>query len=157
MLEINNFFAYFRAKRKNFCAKHAKMKQSSFSNGLRRVARVDENGNSDYFYVRKLPSVNKGKHAWQRAFSALFALFALTGASPPAPQKTKITRKFIADRCKAVLPELQMRTDKERPEENTCCIVKGLDAVWAYFCPSKPCLPLLTDGTVVLYKNVDLV
>ena len=39
-----------------------------------------------------------------------------------------------------------MRTDKERPEENTCRIVKGLDAVWAYFCPSKPCLPLLTDG-----------
>ena len=72
-----------------------------------------------------VPSVNKGKYAWQRAFSALFALFALTGVSPPAPQKTKITRKFIADRCKAVLPELQMRTDKERPEENTCRIVKG--------------------------------
>ena len=96
-----------------------------------------------------IPSVIKGKYAWQRAFSALFALFALTGVSPPAPQKTKITRKFIADRCKAVLPEFQMRTDKERPEENTCCIVKGLDAVWAYFCPSKPCLPLSTDGTVI--------
>ena len=50
-----------------------------------------------------------------------------------------------------------MRTDEDRPEENTCRIVKGIDAVWAYFCPSKPCLPLLTDGTVVLYKNVDLV
>ena len=27
-----------------------------------------------------------------------------------------------------------------------CRIVKGLDDVWAHFCPSKPCLPLLTDG-----------
>ena len=40
-----------------------------------------------------------------------------------------------------------MRPDKERPAENTCRIVKGLDAVWAHFCPSKPCLPLSIDGT----------
>ena len=45
-----------------------------------------------------------------------------------------------------------MRTDEERPEENTCRIVKGLDAVWAYFCPSKPCLPLLTDGMCLDYN-----
>ena len=78
MLEINNFFAYFRAKRKNFCAKHAKMKQSSFSNGLRRVARVDENGNSDYFYVRKLPSVNKGRHGFDGQKYAHIASIPLT-------------------------------------------------------------------------------
>ena len=46
-----------------------------------------------------------------------------------------------------------MRTDKERPEENTCRIVKGLDAVWAYFCPSKPCLSLSTDGTIKKHEN----
>ena len=40
----------------------------------------------------------------------------------------------------------EMRPDKERPAENTYCIVKGLDAVWAHFCPSKPCLPLSSDG-----------
>ena len=45
-----------------------------------------------------------------------------------------------------------MRPDKERPAENTCRIVKGLDAVWAHFCPSKPCLPLLIDG-IVTEKN----
>ena len=50
-----------------------------------------------------VPSVNKGKYAWQRAFSVLFALFALTGASPPALQKTKTTRKFIADKLNAVV------------------------------------------------------
>ena len=28
-----------------------------------------------------------------------------------------------------------------------CRILKGLDAVWGHFCPSKPCLPLSIDGT----------
>ena len=40
-----------------------------------------------------------------------------------------------------------MGPDKKRPAENTCRIVKGLDAVWAHFCPPKPCLPLSIDGT----------
>ena len=40
-----------------------------------------------------------------------------------------------------------MCPDKKRPAENTYRIVKGLDAVWAHFCPSKPCLPLSIDGT----------
>ena len=44
----------------------------------------------------------------------------------------------------------EMCPDKERPAGNTCRISKGLDAVWAYFCPSKPCLPLSTDGIVTL-------
>ena len=39
-----------------------------------------------------------------------------------------------------------MCPDKKRPAGNTCRIAKGLDAVWAHFCPSKPCLPLSTDG-----------
>ena len=43
-----------------------------------------------------------------------------------------------------------MRPDKERPAENTCRIVKGLDAVWAHFCPSKPCLPLSSDGIYII-------
>ena len=51
-----------------------------------------------------IPSVNKGKHACQRGFSALFALFTLAGTCPPASQKPKITRKSITDRCEAVLP-----------------------------------------------------
>ena len=41
----------------------------------------------------------------------------------------------------------EMCPDKKRPAGNTCRIAKGLDAVWAHFCPSKPCLPLSTDGT----------
>lgn len=58
-----------------------------------------------------IPSVNKGKYAWQRAFSALFALFALTGVSPPAPQKAKITRKFIADKLNAAVNKDRLKND----------------------------------------------
>ena len=43
-----------------------------------------------------------------------------------------------------------MCPDKKRPAENTFRIVKGLDAVWAHFCPSKPCLPLSIDGKVII-------
>ena len=42
----------------------------------------------------------------------------------------------------------EMCPGKERPAGNTCRISKGLDAVWAHFCPSKPCLPLSTDGII---------
>ena len=45
-----------------------------------------------------------------------------------------------------------MCPDKKRPAENTCRIVKGLDAVWAHFCPSKPCLPLSIDGNPAGYN-----
>ena len=41
-----------------------------------------------------------------------------------------------------------MCPDKKRPAGNTCRIAKGLDAVWVHFCPSKPCLPLSTDGII---------
>lgn len=41
-----------------------------------------------------------------------------------------------------------MCPDKESFAENTCRIVKKLDEVWGHFCPSKPYLLLLVDGTL---------
>ena len=96
-------------------------------------------------YLQSIPSVNKGKHACQRVFPSLFVLFALAGARPPASQKPKIARISIAGRCGQFCRSRNAsRQGKARREY--CRIVKGLDAVWAYFCPSKPCLPLSTDG-----------
>ena len=93
----------------------------------------------------RLPSIDKGKPACQRVFPALFALFALAGASPPASQKPKITRRSIAGRCGQFCRSRNVsRRGKARREY--CRIVKGLDAVWAHFCPSKPCLPSSIDG-----------
>ena len=63
-----------------------------------------------------LPSVNKGKHACHRTFSALFSLFALACASKPASQKPKITRKTIADRCEAVWPEQKCVQTRKGPQ-----------------------------------------
>ena len=112
-----------------------------------------------------IPSIDKGKHACQRVFPLLFALFALAGVSlapkerrsaasaricrlsKPASQKAKITRKYIAARCGQFCRSRNVsRQGKTRREY--CRIVKGLDAVWAHFCPSKPCLPLSIDGSV---------
>ena len=45
-----------------------------------------------------------------------------------------------------------MWPDDEKAAENTCCIVKGFEEVWTHFCPSKPCLPLLTDTIVYTPK-----
>ena len=104
-----------------------------------------------------IPSVNKGKYAWQRAFSALFVLFALTGASPPAPQKKQksLENSSLAGARQFCRSSKCGQTRKD-PKRILAVLSRGI-AVWAYFCPSKPCLSLSTDGTVVLYKNVDLV
>ena len=40
-------------------------------------------------------------------------------------------------------------TRQGKTRREYCRILKGLDAVWGHFCPSKPCLPLLIDGTIV--------
>ncbi len=34
-----------------------------------------------------------------------------------------------------------------------CRIIKGLDEVWAHFLPSKPCLPLSSDGMIISCKK----
>ena len=68
-------------------------------------------------FIILLPSINKGKHACQRAFAALFALLTLAGVSPPADQKPKIARKSIAGRWEAVLPRRNVsRQGKTRRE-----------------------------------------
>ena len=62
--------------------------------------------------------------------------------------KTKNHTKTRRWQVRGSFAGAEMCPDKKRPAENTCHIVKGLDAVWAHFCPSKPCLPLSSDGSV---------
>ena len=73
-----------------------------------------------------LQSFDKGKHARRRVFPALFALFALTGGSPPASQKAKITRKSIAGRCEAVLPEQKCVQTRKDPQRILAVLSRGL-------------------------------
>lgn len=40
----------------------------------------------------------------------------------------------------------EIRSAKENPLDHTCRMVKGIDAVWANFCPSKPRLPSFIGG-----------
>ena len=60
--------------------------------------------------------------------------------------KTKKHSKIHRRQVRSSFAGAEMGPDKKRPAENTCRIVKGLDAVWAHFCPPKPCLPLSIDG-----------
>ena len=73
-------------------------------------------GSGFFLNASLLPSIDKGRYACQRVFPALFALFALAGVSPPASQKPKITCKFIAGRCFAVLPEQKCDQTRKDPQ-----------------------------------------
>ncbi len=74
----------------------------------------------------RIPSIGKGKHACQRVFPALFALFALLGGSPAASQKPKITRKSIAGRCGAVLSEQKCVQTRKDPQRILAVLSRGL-------------------------------
>ena len=96
------------------------------------------------FFVIIVPSDDKGKHACQRVFPALLALFALACASlaprehrsaasaricrlsKPAAQKPKITRKYIAGRCGAVLPEQKCVQTRKDPQRILAVLSRGL-------------------------------
>ena len=75
--------------------------------------------------------------------------FCPGGRQPACVSKTKNHSKIHCWQVPCSFVGAEMCPDKKRPAENTCRIVKGLDAVWAHFCLSKPCLPLLIDGTVL--------
>ena len=44
--------------------------------------------------------------------------------------------------------EAEKRSDDEKAAGNTLCIYKAFEDVWAFFCPSKPCLSLSIEGII---------
>ena len=80
--------------------------------------------------------------------SGAFCSFRLGLRQQACGSKTKNHSKIHRWQVRSSFAGAEMCPDKKRPTENTCRIVKGLDAVWAHFCPSKPCLPLSIDGSV---------
>ena len=48
-----------------------------------------------------------------------------------------------------------MRSGNEKPTGNTLCIAKGFEAAWMYFCPSKPCVSLSSDGLDQSWSGLD--
>ena len=80
--------------------------------------------------------------------SGAFCSFRLGLRQQACVSKSKNHSKIHRWQVRSSFAGAEICPDKERPAENTCRIVKGLDAVWAHFCPSKPCLPLSIDGSV---------
>ena len=90
----------------------------------------------------------QGQTRLTACLSGTFCPFRLGGRQPACVSKTKNHTKTHRWQVQGSFAGAEMRSDKKRPAENTCRIVKGLDAVWAHFCPSKPCLPLSIDGSI---------
>ena len=44
--------------------------------------------------------------------------------------------------------EAEKRSDDEKAAGNALCIYKAFEDVWAFFCPSKPCLSLSIEGII---------
>ena len=96
----------------------------------------------------------QGQTRLTACLSGAFCPFRLGGRQPACVSKTKNHSKIHRWQVPCSFVGAEMCPDKKRPAENTCRIVKGLDAVWAHFCPSKPCLPLSIDGNI-LYECVN--
>ena len=90
----------------------------------------------------------QGQTRLTACLSGAFCSFRLGLRQQACGSKTKNHSKIHRWQVRSSFAGAEMRSDKKRPAENTCRIVKGLDAVWAHFCPSKPCLPLSIDGSV---------
>ena len=73
----------------------------------------------------------------------------------PARLRLKSQKSLVNSSLAGALQFCRSRnvTRQGKTRREYCRILKGLDAVWGHFCPSKPCLPLLIDGTVRQNKN----
>ena len=89
----------------------------------------------------------QGQTRLTACLSGAFCSFRLGLRQQACGSKNKNHSKIHRWQVRSSFAGAEMRSDKKRPAENTCRIVKGLDAVWAHFCPSKPCLPLSIDGS----------
>ena len=90
----------------------------------------------------------QGQTRLTACLSGAFCSFRLGLRQQACGSKTKNHSKIHRWQVRSSFAGAEMCPDKKRPAENTCRIVKGLDAVWAHFCPSIPCLPLSSDGSV---------
>ena len=88
----------------------------------------------------------QGQTRLTACLSGAFCSFCLGLRQQACGSKTKNHSKIHRWQVRSSFAGAEMCPDKKRPAENTCRIVKGLDAVWAHFCPSKPCLLLSSDG-----------
>ena len=68
----------------------------------------------------------------------------------PARLRLKSQKSLVNSSLAGALQFCRSRnvTRQGKTRREYCRILKGLDAVWGHFCPSKPCLPLSIDGII---------
>ena len=87
----------------------------------------------------------QGQTRLTACLSGAFCSFRLGLRQQACGSKTKNHSKIHRWQVLCSFAGVKMCLDKERHTGNTVRISQHLDAVWAHFCPSKPCLPLSTD------------
>ena len=95
----------------------------------------------------------QGQTRLPACLSGAFCPSHLDGRQPACGSKAKNHSKMHRRQVRSSFAGAEMCPDKESPAGNTCRISKEHDAVWAHFCPSKPCLPLSADGKLAKKKS----
>ena len=97
----------------------------------------------------------RGQSRLAACLSGAFVLFVLAGAV--CISKNKNHSKIHRWQVPCSFAGAEMQPDTERPAEHTFRMVKRIDAVWADFCPAKPCLPLFVDGKYTIIQKLPCV
>ena len=97
----------------------------------------------------------QGRSRLAACLSGAFVLFVLAGAV--CISKNKNHSKIHRWQGPCSFAGAEMQPDRERPAEHTFRMVKRIDAVWADFCPAKPCLPLFMDGKYTIIQKLPCV
>ena len=73
--------------------------------------------------------------------------FRLDGLRHIFASKAKNHSKIHCCQVQSSFAGAEKRPDDEKTAGNTLCIFKVFEDVWTFFCPSKPCVSLSTEGT----------
>ena len=74
--------------------------------------------------------------------------FRLDGLRHICASKNKNRTKIHRCQVQSSFGEAEKRPDDEKAAGNTLCISKVFEDVWTFFCSSKPCMSLSTDGNI---------
>ena len=67
--------------------------------------------------------------------------------------KTKNHTKIHRCQVQSSFAVAEKRSDDEKAAGNALCIYKAFEDVWAFFCPSKPCVSLSIEGNLSVWEE----
>ena len=90
----------------------------------------------------------EGTTRFAAIFIGAFAFVLLDGRQPACVVRAQNPSKNLRWKARSGFPGAAKRPDNEKTAENTLCILKGFEALWAFSCPGKPSPPFSTVGNI---------